>query len=253
MSSIGFIGTGHIAAPMVRFLSDRGHEVTVSNRNADVAAQLNQSHGVRVADNQSVVDTSDIVFLCVRPHIAEDVLTSIDFRPDQQIISVMAGISLKHLQAICAPATDFSLTIPFGFLEKGGCPLPAYPSKTLLEQLFSPENPVIELASESALNQHFAICTMLPGLLDLMATGAGWLGAATGDQDAAALYTTQLIRGFLDALPPASADQLARERDALATQGTISLQMTTALRDGRCHDTLEHALDAINTRLKAKS
>jgi pyrroline-5-carboxylate reductase len=86
-----------------------------------------------------------------------------------------------------------------------------------------------------------------------MATGAGWLGAATGDQDAAALYTTQLIRGFLDALPPASADQLARERDALATQGTISLQMTTALRDGRCHDTLEHALDAINTRLKAKS
>ena len=127
MNSIGFIGTGHIAAPMVRFLSDRGHEVTVSNRNADVAAQLNQSHGVSVADNQSVVDTSDIVFLCVRPHIVEDVLTSIDFRPDQQIISVMAGISLKHLQAICAPATDFSLTIPFRISGKGRLPFARLP------------------------------------------------------------------------------------------------------------------------------
>ena len=253
MSAIGFIGTGHIAAPMVRFLSDRGHVISVSDRNADVAADLNKSHGVRIADNQSVVDASDIVFLCVRPHLAEDILTALNFRQDQQIISVMAGVALERLQALCAPAADFSLTIPFGFLEAGGCPLPAYPSKNLLEHLFSPENPVIELASESALNQHFAICTLLPGLLDLMSTGAGWLGDATGDQDAAALYTTQLFRGFLAALPPSDAGQLSRERDALATGGTISLQMTTALRDGGCHDTLKQALDAINARLETKS
>lgn len=253
MSRIGFIGTGHIAAPMVRFLSNRGHEIVVSDRNADVAASLRESHGVNVADNQTVLDKSDVVFLCLRPHVAQDILAPLNFKPDQHIVSVMAGISLNQLRELCAPATDFSLTIPFGFLEVGGCPLPAYPSKILLETLFSPDNPVIELSSEDELNQHFAICTMLPGLLDLMATGARWLGNATGDQTAAALYTTQLIRGFLNALPPSSADQLTRERDALATEGTISLQMTTALRKGRCHDTLEHALDAINTRLKAKS
>ena len=73
MSRIGFIGTGHIAAPMVRFLAERGHEITVSERNAETAQALRACHGVSIATNQDVLDRSDIVFLCVRPHVARRV------------------------------------------------------------------------------------------------------------------------------------------------------------------------------------
>jgi pyrroline-5-carboxylate reductase len=253
MSRVGFIGTGHIAAPMVRFLARAGHDVTVSDRNAGIAADLAQSVGATVAPNQSVIDVSDILFLCVRPHVASQVLQGLTFRADQQIVSVMAGVPLDTLRTLCAPACDISLTIPLGYLEQGGCPLPAYPTAEPLKSLFGPQNPVFAVPSESALNQHFAICGVVPGMLDLMATASGWLGQATGDADAAEFYVTQLLSGYLATMPRDQAGQQAAERDSLATDGTLSLQMTDALRAGGVHDTLIKTLAAIGARLDTKS
>jgi pyrroline-5-carboxylate reductase len=253
MRRIGFIGTGHIAAPMVRFLATRGHAVTVSQRNAEVAQALAASHGVTVTDNQAVVDASEIVFLCVRPHLAPQVLAELSFRAEHQVVSVMAGISLARLARACAPATDFTVTIPLGFVEKGGCPLACCPNAGVLEPLFAPDNPVVAVADEAAFIKHFAVCAFVPGVLDLMTTASDWLGAQTGNMDAAARYTRQLLMGFLAALPEGGAELLPQERDALATEGTLSLQMTKALRDGRAHDTLTEALSAIGDRLEGKS
>lgn len=251
MSRIGFIGTGHIAAPMVRFLADRGHRITVSDRNAEVAAALAASHGVAVAENQAVLDASDIVFLCVRPHVASDVLRGLSFRADHQIVSVMAGISLGALEAVCAPAGDITMTIPLGYLENGGCPLPACPNADVLKPLFEPENPVLGVPDETAFNMHFAVCAFVPGALDLMITSAAWLAEQTDDPDQAARYTRQLLAGFLAALPDEGAALLPAERDALATQGTLSAQMTAGLREAGAHDALTQALNTIADRLKA--
>ena len=249
MSRIGFIGTGHIAAPMVRFLAERGHEITVSERNPETAQALKTSHGVFVAANQEVLDRSDIVFLCVRPHVASDIIQPLSFRTDQQVVSVMAGISLASLADLCTPATNLTMTIPLGYLEHGGCPLPACPDANLLTTLFAPENPVIEVADEHAFNMHFAICALVPGMLDLLNTGGRWLADHSGDPDNALRYTRQVLTGFLAALPDGDAGQLGKERDALATDGTISLQMTQGLRDGGAHDALRGTLSAIGTRL----
>lgn len=248
MYRIGFLGTGHIAAPMVRFLARTGHDITVSERNAETAAALKAAHGVAIAPNQEVLDQSEVVFLCLRPAVAPEVLEGLRFRPDHRIISVMAGVSLADLKGLCAPAEDFTVTIPLGYLERGGCPLPAYPDVDLLDRLFAPENTVFQVPDERALNMHFAICAMVPGLLDLMETGAEWLGAETGDTQCAAYYTTQVLSGFLATMGRAPG-MLAQERDALATPGSISLQMTQALHEGGAHEALADALDGIRARL----
>ncbi len=250
MNRIGFIGTGEIAAPMVRHLAAKGHEIAVTRRNAEISARLATDCGVLVDDPQGVIDRSDIVFLCLRPHPATEVLAPLGFRANQQIVSVMAGVSRADLTQLCSPATDITQTIPLGFLETGGCPLPALGNDRLLAQLFSPENPVVPVTGEAALNDHFAICAMVPGLLDLMATGAEWLGRRTGDTDGAEFYATQLLAGFLSSMDKSGAGRLAAERDALATEGTLSLQMTRALRDGGAHDALRDALSAIGARLE---
>lgn len=157
----------------------------------------------------------------------------------------------RALAALCAPASDFVQTIPLGFLETGGCPMAAFGNDRLLADLFEPENPVVKVADEAALNAHFAICAMVPGILDLMATGAEWLGDATGDADGAEFYTTQLMAGFLASMEKGAAGRLAQERDALATEGTLSLQMTDALKDGGAHEALRSALGAIGKRLES--
>ncbi len=250
MSRIGFIGTGHIAAPMARFLSAKGHDIAVTERNVKVSSQLAKDLGATVASPQSVIDQSDIIFLCLRPHLAGDVLTPLTFRAEQQIVSVMAAVSANQLSRLCAPATDFVQTIPLGFLQLGGCPLAAHGNDRLLADLFEPENPVVAVDDERALNAHSAICAMVPGMLDLMATGANWLAEVTGDPDASEFYTTQLISGFLSTMEKGDAGRLAQERDALATEGTLSLQMTEALKSASAHGALRDALAAIGKRLE---
>ncbi|MBU3028753.1 NAD(P)-binding domain-containing protein [Paracoccus marinaquae] len=251
MSRIGVIGTGHIAAPMVHFLASRGHRITVSARNARIAAALRAELGVAIADPQQVIDAADILLLCLRPDMAEPVLAPLRFRAGQKIVSVMAGVSAARLSSLCAPAGDLVQTIPLGFLRHGGCPLAAFGNTALLADLFGPENPVVPVPHEAALNAHFAICAMVPGLLDLMNSGADWLTRQTGDADSAEFYTSQLMAGFLGAMDRGRAGRLAAERDALATDGTLSLQMTTALREGGAHETLLAALSAIGARLEA--
>lgn len=248
MSRIGFIGTGHIAAPMVRHLAGKGHDVTVTHRSRAVSSQLAETIGVDVADPQTVVDKSEIVFLCLRPHQI-DALTPVSFREGQQIVSAMAGVSTSQLSKLCAPARDFVQFIPLGYLETGGCPLAAFGNTSALSELFSPENPVVPVSSEAALNAHFAICAMVPGILDLLATGSEWLAEQTGDPDKAEFFSSQLTAGFLDAMEKGSSGRLSQERDALATEGTLSLQMVDALRSGGAHDALRDALTAIGKRL----
>lgn len=253
MSRIGFIGTGHIAAPMARAVARDGHAVLVSDRNAEIAQSLSRDPAISVAPNQQVLDGSDIVFLCLRPQIAPDILAGLRFRADQQIVSVMAGVAMARLQALCAPATDFTMTIPMGFLEQGGCPLAAYPGAGPLDGLFGAKNPVIPVTSEAALAQHFAVAALVPGMLDLLAHGVDWLSARTGDGVGAERYVTQMMAGFLAALPDDGQGHLARERDALATQGSLSLMMVDGLRRADMPSALRAAMDDIGTRMERTS
>lgn len=250
MSRIGIVGTGHIAAPIVRHLASKGHEITVTKRNAAVSAVLAAETGCALADAQGAVNHGDVIFLCLRPHQAEVALEPLIFRNNQQIVSVMAGVSRATLEQLCAPAADSVQTIPLGFLQHGGCPLAAYGNQALLGELFAPENPIVGVANEQALNAHFAICAMVPGMLDLMATGANWLTEQTNEADASEFFVKQLLSGFLNATEIDSAGRLARERDALATEGTISLQMTEALHAGHAHKALRTALDRIGKSLQ---
>ncbi len=251
MSRVGFIGTGHIAAPMARFLAAKGHSVVVTERNADVSAALHASIGAQVTDVQGVLDRSEIVFLCLRPPLAETVLAPLRFSENHRIVSVMAGVPRATLARICAPAQAFVQTIPLGFLEQGGCPLAGFGDTDLLKALFEPENPVVPVAEEAALNAHFAVCAMVPGLLDRLQETASWLEAQTGDGDGATLYTVQLMAGFLTAMEK-SAGAPGRERDALGTAGTLSLTMVETLRRHGSDRAMIAGLDAVIRQLEPK-
>jgi len=248
---VGFIGTGHIAAPMARALARDGHAVKVSERGKAMASALADAfETIAALPNQAVVDACDTVFLCLRPHLAESVVPGLRFRPGQRIVSVMAGVTAADLARWCAPATDISIMIPLGFLEEGGCPLAVYPTGAAIAPLFGNKNPIFAVASEAALNSHFAICALVPGMLAMLETGADWLAAKGGSPDGAALYTTQLVAGFLTAMGKQSGT-LKAEKEALATPGTLSLTMVEGLVGAGVNQALTGALDTIDTRLNS--
>ena len=100
----GFIGTGTITEAIVTgMLAGEGPapEIIVSPRSAATAARLAAlSSTVLVArDNQHVVDAAEMVFLAVRPNVAEDVVRALRFRAGQRIVSLVATLDHATLRS----------------------------------------------------------------------------------------------------------------------------------------------------------
>ncbi|KRS13986.1 hypothetical protein XM53_05455 [Roseovarius atlanticus] len=247
MSRVGFLGAGHIAAPMARALARAGHDVTVSRRGEAVSAALAESGlGIAVAENAEVVERSEIVLLCLRPAVWKDVVAGLPFRADQKVVSVMAGVPMAEIVAACAPVRDVSVTIPYGFIENGGCPLPVAGDPGVVQALFGAKNPVLPQEDETALNHHFAASTMVAAALGLLEEGTGWLAGKTGSPEAAEIYVSNLVTGVLNGLGRDRAGELHDEKMALATPNTLNLQMVEGLAAQGAFDGLPAILDGIS-------
>src|SRR5262245_66664388 len=101
---LGFVGTGAITESVVRGLVKAGNDlevIAVSPRNAEVAARLAAlHHRIRIArDNQSVADSSDVVFLAVRPQVASDVVAGLEFHPGHRVVSCVAVLQMEGIRA----------------------------------------------------------------------------------------------------------------------------------------------------------
>ena len=251
---VGFIGTGHIAAPMARALARNGHKVIVSERNARVSDGLVRAElGIKRGTNQEVATSSDIVFLCLRPDVWAEAVDGLRWRQDQAIVSAMAGVSLAEIEAACAPVTNLSVTIPIGFIENGGCPLPVAGNPDPLTMLFGDDNPVLPQAHEADLNHHFAASALLSGILEFMETGAGWLADQTGDMDSAEVYVANLVTGFLRDMPKSRSGDMAEAKWALATPGTLNLQMVDGVRHANSFAALPDLLTQVSKSMEPKT
>ncbi len=249
MARVGFIGTGEIAAAMVQGLVGLGHDIVVSNRNADMAARLAATvPGLRVATNHEVVEASDVVILCLLARVADDALTRLPFRAGQSVISVMVDVSLAKLRRLCAPATDIAITIPLPPIATGGCPLPVYPASKALEHLFGARNVVFPVRDEIALNAHFGATALCSPLLAQMLTTSGWLAEFTGDKALAEAYVSAVIRGYLPERPPQG--HLGTALQSLSTDGGLNATLRAAMNGANAD--LRAGLDGFRRRLRLR-
>lgn len=253
MRHVGFLGTGHIAAPMARALARRGHAVTVSERNAEVAADLaGAGLGIAVAPNEDVVKVSDTVVVCLRPTVWSSVVPSLSFRAGQEVVSVMAGVPIEALAEACAPATSLSITIPLGFVEHGGCPLPVLGDPAAVTALFGDENPIVPVADSAALTAHFAASTVISAVLTTMQAGIDWLAARTGEADAAEVYISNLLAGYLRELEKDGAGCLDRNLQGLASPNSLNRRMLEAMHAADLPDAVSDALTRIAAVMEAR-
>jgi pyrroline-5-carboxylate reductase len=105
--TLGFIGTGHLASFFVEGLNrvKADYAVTVSARNTGHSAELQRKFGVMVsADNQQIVDSCNLVVVCVLPQQARSTLAPLRFRAGQTVLSVMAGVRLATIRDLTSPA-----------------------------------------------------------------------------------------------------------------------------------------------------
>jgi pyrroline-5-carboxylate reductase len=99
-AKIGFLGCGTIASAIARGIATQTDvpiaSIAVTKRSENKSAQLQQDFPSLVSiheDNQEILDTSDLVFLCVLPQLTHQVLQGVAFDDSRHnLISLVVRI-----------------------------------------------------------------------------------------------------------------------------------------------------------------
>jgi pyrroline-5-carboxylate reductase len=121
--SLCFYGAGSIAEAILRGLAEarlaNPGRITVMNRqNADRLRQLQQKYGVVPAfeesQKQDALSTADVIILGMKPKDSAAALKAIKplLRPDQLIISVIAGLSISTIHQLLTRQQPIVRTMP---------------------------------------------------------------------------------------------------------------------------------------------
>ena len=105
--SIGFLGCGTIAAAVATGIARQTRikidRISVSRRSRQKSDALSKAFPNLITvhdDNQEVVDRSEIIFVCVLPEQANEVVRDLEFRPQGQqhtLVSIVATANLDDL------------------------------------------------------------------------------------------------------------------------------------------------------------
>jgi len=250
---LGFIGTGAIAAAIIEGLCavDRDHAITVSPRNADVAADLAaRFSNVRVAaTNQAVLDASDVVFLAVRPQIADGVLRELRFRPDHHAISLIAAVSLDYLKEVTAPASTVTRAVPIPTVAQRQGPTAFFPPHPTVKALFEPLGTAIELDNESEFHAFTAGTAMMASYFQFAEAISSWMVANGVAHEKAQPYVGQMLVGLGGNLGAAAGREFAALAAEYQTRGGLNEQVLNFLSAQGVFSNVSLALDAIKQRL----
>lgn len=179
---LGVLGTGTIAAAVVRGIASDGHQITVSERNASYAAALaSEYENVAVADNQTVLNQSDVVFLGLMIEVAPEVLGRLVFRAGQRVITFMAGASLAEVNDIVSPATAVAIMMPFPGIAQGGSPIMMQGDAALVTEIFGARNSIFELKNAEEMNAYLSAQAVLSPVARMVEEASNWLGSRVSD------------------------------------------------------------------------
>ena len=199
---LGILGTGTITSAIVEGIAGDGHRITVSERSrarsADLAARF---ENVTAAANQDVADASEVIFLGLMAEQAPAILESLAFRPDQQVITLMAGATLEEVNAMVAPARAVAIMMPFPGIAQGGSPIMAQGDTGLVEEIFGAANSVFAVRDAAEMDAYLCAQAVLSPAVKLVGDAAAWLGERVSDPEQAEAFLRVLTGSSLLASP----------------------------------------------------
>ena len=252
MKTVGFIGVGDLAEYTIKGLRTGGYQgrILLSPRNPQRSQMLAELCQCEVLDsNQAVVDASDLLILSTRPAASLAILSQLKLRPDQQLISVVAGIGIDALAA--ATATDLSITraMPVSCAEAGTSPTIIYPSNASVLELFNHCGKSIAVETESAFEQGSVLACVYSWYFELFEQ----LIRATTSKDFPSELASELVLGMAKGAASLSLQDKSRTpgeiAEYIATEGTFSKLGLDLLKDRQAFEPWTEACQLLLGRL----
>ena len=198
---IGVIGCGTIARATVEGIVHDGHEITVSERSAHHSSSLAEAYeNVRIADNQGVVDESDILFLGLMAEVAPEVLGPLKFRAGQVAITFMAGASLDEADALVRPARATAIMMPFPGIAEGGTPIMMYGDAEIVTEIFGTRNTIFPVRDAEEMAAYLSAQAVLSPVARMVGDAADWLGDRVSDKTQGEAFLRALVASNLSTI-----------------------------------------------------
>lgn len=252
---LGFVGTGAITSAIVTGLNAAGggDTILVSPRNEETAAALAAKFpDVTVAaSNQAVLDRSDVVMLAIRPQVATEVLSELQFRVDHHVISLMAIIPLEQVRAMVAPARTVTRAVPLPLVADCCGPTPIFPPDPAAAEIFNRIGTAIEATSAEQFSAFSAATATMAPYFTFAEEVAAWLtrhGVPAAD---ARRYVATVHQGLGNIAVGTPEHSLAALAGEFATRGGINEQVVAHMKARGAFDALSEGLDAVLARMKA--
>ena len=237
---IGVIGCGTIASAVVHGIAGDGHQITVSERSSRYSDALAKAYdNVTVADNQGVVDASDVIFLGLMAEVAPEVLGSLKFREDQRAITFMAGASLEEANAMVQPARAVAIMMPFPGIAMGGTPIMMHGDPDLVQEIFGRRNTVFPLNDADEMAAYLCAQAVLSPVARMVNDAANWLGDRVSDKTQGEAFLRALVAS---SLADSGAEALI---EALNTPGGYNQRLRLHMEESGMSAALASGLDAL--------
>ncbi len=251
--SIGILGTGHLASYTVAGLRNTGDGRTIflSPRNVETSKQLAGKHNCIIASsNQNVVDQSEIILLAVRPHQVDKLLTDLEFKSSQLIISAIAGVTITQLKAY-SNLTDNQMvrTLPSVSAEVNSGIVPLYPDHDLANQFLSTLGTVAVLDNEALFNVATTHTCMQGWIYFWLNEMVQWSVNQGLSQQQAQQMISETIKGALD-LSNHTPLPLEKLGNSIATEGTYTLAGLDYLNSKQSLSEWQTAMQLVFEKLK---
>ena len=237
---IGVIGCGTIASAVVHGIAGDGHHITVSERSENHAKTLADAYAnVQVADNQSVLDASDVIFLALMSEVAQEVLGNLRFRDTQQVITFMAGATLQQVDAMVEPARAVAIMMPFPNIAKGGSPVMMRGDAELVGAIFGHRNKIFPLKTTEEMDAYLCAQAVLSPVTRMVGDAAQWMGERVSDKAQGEVFLRALVSSNLSAT---GSDELI---DALNTPGGYNQRLRLHMEAAGMRDSLKDGLNKL--------
>ena len=251
---LGFIGAGAIASCLVTGFcgGEVKHSICVSPRNREKAAALQAAFPdqVRVAEsNQQVVDQSDWLFLCVRPQLAPAVISSLCFRPEHQVISLLSDQDLSLVSQWVGPVALLARAVPMSFNAQRFGPIVLYPDLPPPRQLLNQVGQVVGVEREEQAQTLLALTAVQASFFTLLHDMTLW-GEHNGvERETAIQYLSAMFQAFCREAQDIEASALGELAQKM-TPGGLNWMVKTALTDSGALGQWTQALDRVMHRLQ---
>lgn len=249
---LGVVGVGTIASALIRAVvtSAGGDRLSVvlsprsASRSAALAAEFSS---VRVlADNQAVIDSSEMVILSVLPGELRETCAGLRFRSDQIIIGVAAGWPPSALRGLVAPATRICQLIPLPMVALHQGPVVAFPCPNEVRELLIGCGSLIEVEREEDLIAFSCASALMSTFFQLQEEAAAWLHEVGVGAPASREYMTSLFAGLALEASIANDDEAPRLVGDHETPGGMNEQVRSALSANGAFEELRRVLSRMH-------